>query len=299
MAEPPYFADDPLAEGEVRDKAKLLTQLPTARPGSKDWDKWLINNPEYHDWVADRWLGGERGLSPLPANFVETRIALHRLAAIVIAPIRFAANGKFGLRYTLGGFGTPFFGDDRQIRVQDGRLIDQRGSEARSVPITTLRRAAEFLETEIDGTTAREDDSPEVGDIDEPLAITLAGNRFLGDWYGMATAALEGFRNHAVDPSRVQLWPGHFDPAIEAGDDDNRASYGASPGDDAITEPYLYVGVWYPDRANIKHDALELDAESFAGSLLPLSEFPVGEDPVLVAQRFWGTFHKSLHRKRA
>ncbi len=296
--EAPFFADDPLAEGEVRGNAKLLSPIPSQREGSKDWDRWLLAFPEYGDWVAERWLGGERGLPPLPTDFVETRLALHRLASAVIAPARSAANGKFGLRYTLGGFGTPFFGEDRQIRVAEGRLIDQVGSIARSVPITTLQDAADFLGSAIDGETAREEDSPEVGDPNERLTVTVESNQFLGAWYGMATAALEQLRSHAVDPGRIQLWPGHFDPAIEAGSEDNRASYGASPGDDAIAEPYLYVGLWYPDRANIDKAATEVDAGSFAGALLPLSEFPIGEDPVVVASRFWGSFHKKLHKAR-
>ncbi len=114
----------------------------------------------------------------------------------------------------------------------------------------------------------------------------------------MATAALEQLRASAIDPSRVQLWPGHFDPAIEAGSEDNRASYGASPGDEAIPEPYLYIGLWYPDKANIDQSATEVDGASFAGALLPLSEFPIGEDPVVVASRFWGSFHKKLHKAR-
>lgn len=293
-----FFADDPLDTGEIRNNAKLLSPIKSKHEGSKDWDRWLIANPEHGDWVADRWLGGERGLPSLPADFVETRLALHRLASAVIAPARSAANGKFGLRYTLGGFGTPFFGADRQIRVAGGQLIDQVGPEAHSVPITTLQDAADFLGTPIDGDTAREEDSPEVGDPNEILTVTLESSRFLGAWYGMATAALEQMRATAVDPSRVQLWPGHFDPAIEAGSEDNRASYGASPGDEAIPEPYLYIGLWYPDKANIDLSATEVDGASFAGALLPLSEFPVGEDPVVVASRFWGSFHKKLHKAR-
>nr|MCH9804092.1 hypothetical protein [bacterium] len=65
--------------------------------------------------MTERWLGGVRSLPAAPASLVDTRVALHRLAAYVIAPVRHRANGKFGLRWTLGGFGTPFFGDNRQI----------------------------------------------------------------------------------------------------------------------------------------------------------------------------------------
>jgi hypothetical protein len=36
----------------------------------------------------------------------------------------------------------------------------------------------------------------------------------------------------------VTLWPEHFDVGIRAGE----INYGASPGDDRIPEPYVYVG---------------------------------------------------------
>ncbi len=51
-------------------------------------------------------------------------------------------------------------------------------------------------------------------------------------------------------PSSRQLWPEHFDLAIDLGDEaaGTRANYGASPGDDTIAEPYLYVGPWDPAR---------------------------------------------------
>ena len=48
----------------------------------------------------------------------------------------------------------------------------------------------------------------------------------------------------------MQLWPEHFDLSCDLGDADggSRANYGASPGDGAITEPYLYVGPWDASR---------------------------------------------------
>ena len=49
-----------------------------------------------------------------------------------------------------------------------------------------------------------------------------------------------------LEPSRVQLWPEHFDLALELGleQDGRRAGYGASPGDERHPEPYLYVVPW-------------------------------------------------------
>ncbi|MGF1597151.1 MAG: hypothetical protein ACFCVK_09515 [Acidimicrobiales bacterium] len=290
----PWFADDPIA-GTDPDRPLLLP----AGHGATDapnWTTWLAAHPEHTDWAAERWLAGPRRLPPTPAALVPTRRSLHRLAAYVIAPARHAVTGKFGLRWSLGGFGTPFFGDDRQLRVEGDRLVDQRGGVARSVPITTLRAASEFLGVAVDAETAAEHDTPAVGDIDAPLVVDETASRFLGPWFGMAFAALEAFRAdvRSVDPSRPQLWPGHFDPALEEGDEDHRASYGASPGDDGIDEPYLYVSVWWPDRLGVSRDDVPFwDAPSFTGRVLRVSEFPSG-DPVEVAASFWAETRDAL-----
>ncbi len=187
----------------------------------------------------------------------------------------------------MGGFGTPFFGDDRQIRIEGSTLLDQRSGSVHSAPITSLRAAADFLGTAIDPDIAAEHDSPALGDVDARLEIDETAVHFLGDWFGMAFVALEAVRADplTVDPTRPQLWPGHFDPAIEAGDDDHRASYGASPGDRGIEEPYLSVSVWWPDRVGLADDP-RWSAPSFTGRVLRLSDFAPG-DPAEVAAAFW------------
>ncbi len=292
-----WCADDPVAAVDP-DRAVV----PRSLPGPLDWDGWLDADPANEaarEWVTGSWLGADRRLPALPADLADTRVDLHRLAAYVIAPARHRANGKFGLRWTRGGFGTPFFagpdGEDRQIRVEGTTLVDQRGGAGglvRTSPITTLAAAAEFLDVAIDTETAAEHDSPPVGNVATPLRVDDAASRYLGHWFGMAFAALEAVRADAgsIDPSRPQLWPGHFDPAIEVGDEDHRGSYGASPGDGAIPEPYLYLSVWWPDRVGL--DVSDLDravwnAPSFTGAVLRVSDFPPGEDPVEVAAGFW------------
>lgn len=281
-----WYADDPLAPRGV----PSLLPDGIERAGSTSWGAWLRSDEhaEHAEWVAQRWLGGARSLDPPPSGIVETRRSLHRLAAYVIAPVRHAANGKFGLRWTLGGFGTPFFGDNRQIRVDGTTLIDQRAGQVRAEPITSLRAAAEFLDTTVDPDTAAEHDSPDVGDVDADLAIAPDAAAFLGNWYGMSFAALERLRasSGSLEPSRPQLWPGHFDPAIELGDEDHRASYGASPGDDAIPLPYLYVSIWYPERIGIDAEDPAWNASAFTGAVLELADFGTG-DPVDVAAAFF------------
>lgn len=286
----PFFADDPVST----DGAGGKTILPTGMGGDFSWDDWLANNAdqataEVTSWVKEHWLGGNRQLPPVPPSLVATRIALHRLAAYVIAPTRHADNGKFGLRSTHGGFGTSFFGEDRQVRVEGVTLIDQRGDEVRSTPITSLNAAATFLATQISSDAGAEPDSPPIGDPDADLAVDETASAFLGSWFAMGFAALEALRAHpdSVDAARPQLWPGHFDPAIEVGDEDHRGSYGASPGDPSIAEPYLYVSIWWPDRIGINADDPYWNAPSFTGAVMRLSDFPPGVDPVIAARDFW------------
>ena len=90
VSEPPWFADDP---------TDALPLDYSAREGDLAWR-------ERH------WLGPYARLAALPPPFTATRDELHRLAVGVLSPARAAQNGKIGLRWTFGGFGTPFFGPD-------------------------------------------------------------------------------------------------------------------------------------------------------------------------------------------
>lgn len=227
-------------------------------------------------------------LQPVPETLAATRAALHRLAAYVVAPARYRATERFGLRATEGGFGTPPFGE-RRIRVEGLELIDEVAGETSRAPITSLNAAAEFLAEPIDPETAAEHDSPAVGDPDEDLAIDQDASDWLGAWFNMAFDALSEVRSDAesVDASEVQLWPGHFDPALEMGDENHRGSYGASPGDDAIAEPYLYLSLWWPDRLELDTTDAFWNSPSFTGAVLRSSDFPAGVDPVEVAASFW------------
>lgn len=235
-------------------------------------------------------------LDPPPPDLVATRVALHRLAAYVIAPVRYAATERFGLIATQGGFGTPAF-DGRVIRVHNTELVDEQDGQMRTAPITSLRAAADFLGTEIDPETAAEHDTPAVGDVDTALEIGSHAARLLGEWFNVAFDALSIVRtdDESVDASPPQLWPGHFDPAIEMGDDAHRASYGASPGDDAIDEPYLYMSVWSPDQLDLDREDSRWNAPTFTGTVLRLSDFPA-DQPMHTAVEFWRRSRDQLER---
>ena len=214
VGEPPY-ADDPVHPGEVPEGRELVS--PVHNRGDLTWNDIAAEEPELAPWCADRWLGAWKRLEPLPASFKETRIALHEVAESIVAPARMPAN-EIALRYTRGGFGTPFFeqdGADCQVRVEHGELVRQRGN----------------VETR------------------EPLpGVDIAAATALGDLYGLACSVLEQLRADETDgdPSLVELWPEHFDIAIELGSEaaGTRANFGASPGDADHDEPYLYVGPW-------------------------------------------------------
>ena len=273
VAEGPFWADDP-ADPAPRGS------LPVVAPhygADLTWDDLIAQRPELAAFAADRWLGARRRLPALPSDYAVALFDFHRLAYSVLAEARYQCNGKFGLRYVRGGFGTPFFGDDMQVRVAGDRLVVQEAGQARSAPIGTLREAGDFAGV-TPGTTAAEHDSPELGDIDRPLDARAEVGEFLGAWFGVATAALEELRFSpgVVDPERVQLWPGHFDPAIAAGDAEagKRATYGFSPGDHSHDEPYIYVAAW----GDIDRSDPFWNEESYAGASLPFSELSAARD---------------------
>lgn len=223
-------------------------------------------------------------------------MGLHRLAAYVVSPARRRANSKIALRWTLGGFGTPFFGEDEQVRIAGADLVTQRGEDVTSVPITTVDDAATFvLDAGPDIEWARQFDIPDVGDPAAPLDIDPAAAAWLGDWYGFGNAALEAVRADAAstDASRPQLWPEHFDIAFEclSEHDRRRAGFGVSPGDSDHDEPYLYVTLWFPDEVG----ASPLwNAEQFGGAILPLSEVLEADDQVAAAVTFYRSRRDAL-----
>ena len=232
----PWFADDPVSRGDA--VGEVVSPVTS---GDVLWRDLAAGDRALEEWCCERWLASYKQLSPAPPELVATRVALHRLAERVLSPVRQRANGKIGLRWTLGGFGTPFFGADAQVRVDGGELVVEVGGEERRSALTTVRDAAAAVGFDLRGTD--EDHA------DAPLRIDVQASRFLGDWFGFAVSVLEQLRAEAPpewEPSRVQLWPEHFDMAVELGSEEleRRAGLGCSPGDEVHPEPYLYVTPW-------------------------------------------------------
>jgi hypothetical protein len=180
-----------------------------------------------------------------------TRLSWHAVAEQVMAPARHQAAGRIGLRATPGGFGTPPFereGEEHELRVVRRELVVRRGAAEQSIPLTTIAAAAEAVGIEpgapADVYTPTTDLPADSSlDIDDAAADALAA------WFDSAWSALEDLRRESTRDdaaSEVQLWPEHFDVAMETGDEARsaRGTYGASPGDSNHSEPYLYVELW-------------------------------------------------------
>jgi hypothetical protein len=258
------FADDPVEPGEVPEGRLLVS--PVADHGDLTWNDVARQRPDIAAWCAERWLGAWKSLEPLPAAFLNTRKVLHSLAEQVVAAERMPAN-EIALRYTRGGFGTPFFaeggepgGIDCQVRVEGAELVRQRGGAEEREPI--------------------EGADPEAA-------------RVLGDFFGFGCSVLEELRAEADegDPSLVQLWPEHFDIALELGDEGKgrRANYGASPGDDDHDEPYLYVGPWTAEVSGPLWNA-----SGFNGAELSYAELLEAPNPRLMALEFMRERQRAL-----
>ena len=260
VTDPPY-TDDPVEPGEVPEGRRLVS--PAAHRGDLTWDELCDADPDLAPWCAERWLGGWERLAPLPESFTATREALHKVAEGVVAPARRPPN-ELSLRYTRGGFGTPFFeqdGRDCQVRVEHGELVRQRGKDEERQSLPDTDRAAASA---------------------------------LGDFYGFACSVLEELRAEEADgdPSLVRLWPEHFDIALELGPEarGQRANFGASPGDEDHQEPYIYVGPWDSELAS---GAL-WNATGFPGAELSYTELLEAKDQRAAALRFMGERYAAL-----
>lgn len=280
-----YKADDPTALDD-RDP-NLMVVTPTSA-GDVTWDELSRQHARLSDFASSHWLGAWSRLPALPDQYISTVASLGQLAFFVIAPARFAVQEKLGLRYTHGGFGTPFYGNDRQVRMEGSFLVVQEGDTAEGEEVTTIRRAARQV-----GIEYREKwgpawhDPPAPSDPDAQLGIDWEAARICSDILGFGFSVLEQIRIEARNdekPSRVQLWPEHFDAALEIGIEDagRRAAFGASPGYPAHPEPFLYVSPWTKDWLRDPY----WNAESFGGAILDYDQLLEADNQRDTALRF-------------
>jgi len=192
--------------------------------------------------------------APLPATWAATRVGLHRVAVHVLARRRSALVSKIGLRAAPGGFATPAAGPEHEVvRTSGSWLVRERtGAAASTIALdlagATLADAAAMVEVDLAAPLDAGHDTPPVGDPDAPLAIDSKAALALGAWFGFGWTVLDELVVIARNPSVIQLWPEHFDAGCDVAVGETRANVGASPGDGAHPEPYLYVGPWGSER---------------------------------------------------
>jgi hypothetical protein len=176
-------------------------------------------------------------------TFVTTRLAIHAVAEYVLAPARHASDGHIGLRVELDGLGPPRLRGGRQLLVVGTDIVVRDGADERRAPLTTLRDAATFVGIE-PGAPADVYTPAMALDPDAPLAVDADAARALHAWFVVVDRALARLGVLTADdpsvPVEPTLWPEHFDLALA----DGEVNLGGSPGDEAVDEPYLYVGPW-------------------------------------------------------
>ncbi len=228
------------------------------------------------------------GLAPLPAAFVRTREALHRVAEEIVAPARKPHN-EIALTPTPGGFGTPPFSHDGRalvVRVDDGEIVVADDGAERRQTLSSIAAAAAFVGADLFPDGAPSDASP--------LEVDPESARVLGELYAFATAALEALRDTTAPADRssdINLWPEHFDVAFESGPEalGRRATYGVSPGDEHHPEPYVYVAPWQDQGGG------ELwAATGFTGAELAYAELVGAPDPERLAADFFTVHREAL-----
>ncbi len=189
----------------------------------------------------------------MASDLTAAREALRQLAVYVLGRRRHDVTGRFGLRPTPDGFGTPAFGGDQLevVRLSGRLLVVERGRDVVVEPVSTLRRAAELVGVELDPSFSVGPDTPALWDPDALLDVDDGAARRLASWWGFGLTLIddvEGTDAAITSATVAQLWPEHFDLgcAVERGGE--HINLGASPGDSFSDDPYLYVGPWSATR---------------------------------------------------
>lgn len=230
-------------------------------------------------------------LMPLPPSYEATRLELQRIATHIISRRRFTRCGKFGLRATPGGFGSPACGPDFETLRIAGTVLVRETTDStastRSLNLdgASLVEAAELACVDLGELFEAGHDTPPLGDPTARLNIDRYAAVVLAEWFRFGWEVLDvvlGNLGAEATPSVVQLWPEHFDVGVDAAAaPDRRVNLGASPGDAYSAIPYLYVGPWDAERPG--------DPEYWNapfGAVLTYGEVRALEDPAVGAAAF-------------
>lgn len=244
---------------------------------------------------------------PHPDVFRSTRDTLARVATHVVARARHHRTGRFGLRVTPGGFGSPEFGSDvERVRVSVAELVHETGpaggASSRSIRIdgASLAELAAWLDLDLSADLSVGHDTPPLGDVHAPLTVDATAAQHLASWYDLVARALDRVLATVpaeASPSMIQLWPEHFDVAVDlavrrggvaegSAADPSRVNLGGSPGDGFHDEPYLYVGPWEPGPWPTTGASGGGFWNAPFGAVMAANEVRSAANPVEAAERF-------------
>lgn len=185
-------------------------------------------------------VGTTQDHAVMDKTLAASRRAMHQVAEHVLSAARKRATGReITLRPGPGGVRTPQLPDGRVLALVGTEIVVLEGRSERRAQLTTVRAAAEFAGTEPGFPWTKH--PPGTGfEPDRLLHIDARSARRLADWFALGDSALRSLADELApaEPPEPQVFPEHFDLAITI----SEVNYGASPGDDAIPDPYLYVG---------------------------------------------------------
>ena len=228
-------------------------------------------------------------LTALPSGYDHDRLEIQRVATHVLARARFVATGRFGLRVTPSGIGTPAFGPDGDVlRISDGHMVRERQRDGAgragtlSVAGRSLGDLAAFGDVDLDEPFEVGQGTVPIGDVSAPIAVQPESFVSLLSWFRLGAMVLDLVLPSVSEPSVTQLWPEHFDVGFDAAAALGRANLGASAGDVDHPEPYLYLGPWGVERPG---DPGYWNAPF--GARLPHAELRAAEHPLDAATAFF------------
>jgi hypothetical protein len=155
------------------------------------------------------------------------RRALHAVAELLLAGPQYRSTGEIWLRVCPGGFCTV---EQPEIRVDGVELVV--GDQRWPIDGHSCAELAEAAGLTAGAPQGLYHDGSGV-DPAQPLSVDPEAARWLAHCFAAADEAL---RQLAPDEIPI-LWPEHFDVGIRS----EETSYGCSPGDGFLDEPYAYV----------------------------------------------------------
>ncbi len=194
-------------------------------------------------------------LSTLPDGYAKTRREVQRVATHVLARGLAATGGRIGLRVTPGGVGTPAFGAAQEVlRLTHTSLVRERQggdgprTDTLSIAGRTLGELAALGGLDLSSSFSVGRDTPPLGDPTSPIEFDSDAVEALIGWLQLGDLVLNEVLPSTSSPSVIQVWPEHFDIALDVASRSGRVNLGASPGDAHHPDPYLYVGPWGAER---------------------------------------------------